>query len=80
MLSIDIKVNGTIVAVVHAHRGAKTKIGKNTFLYAWRSISFPLDMMQTGKAFIGEVEHDYDDGIEHLASAILKNICAKQKL
>lgn len=75
MLSIDIKVNGTVVATLQAHReyGGDEAIGqKPVYEYPFRAIEFPLDKARNSFGVTGSVRHRYDDGIVSLAEKLMK--------
>ena len=69
MLTVEIRVNGSIVSAISAiNTGASTGLGK--YRYEYQSASFPMNNNGPCKISNGFVDHKRLDGIEALVSKL----------
>lgn len=69
MISVEIRINGSLIAVIHAKNmgvGAAADRG-DLREYEWVSTRFPTGLDSAALSYIGVVRHGRDDGVVELA-------------
>lgn len=77
MMSIEIKVNGSIVAIVHARNSGYLSTMDDVCRYEWTGSEFPIEVKGDPAGFSGNLKHSRADGILELSANILRAMADK---
>ena len=69
MVTVEIRVNGTIVAVMSAVR-VEENHSTGVYTYDCSGCSFPIDRVTPPRTWKRQIQHAYNDGIEKLAQLL----------
>ena len=78
MLSVEVRINGTIIAAMCAHNVGRDFRLPDRHRYEYQCVRFPADCSGPAKTTHGFITHKQADGAEVLVSKVLGTLAEQQ--
>jgi hypothetical protein len=72
MMTVEMRVNGEIVAVIHAMNRRSIGVAPVKCVYEWTGAEWPIELDAPPRSAHGKLEHYRDDGIVRLVEKLAK--------
>jgi len=79
VLTIEIRVNGSIVSIMEAHNSGEEMSAPGLCCYKYRGTRWPIANAGQVETFEGEVLHLRSDGVEALAQKLYRALADKRE-
>jgi hypothetical protein len=74
MLTIEIRVNGSLISAANVHNKGYASGTDDTCEYTWDAVRFPLEIGTLPVVSTGKLQHKRSEGAEALVSKLMKLI------